>query len=238
VRDHFQEGTSLEHDRLVKLLEEQMAHVEKRFGDRGLYEVSQKVHDSFERAPQITQEILKPNYWIRFAVLLMGLLMVATIAMAFSQLQFRLADGWSVLEGIEAGISTLVYSGVAIIFLVSLEIRQRRQQTLKALQEVRALAHVLDMHQMNKDPEQLVFAAELSDESPENIMTPFLLERYLDYTADLLSLLGKLAAWYAQQVNDPEVLIAINEIEQLTGDMARKIWQKISIINSVQTSET
>ena len=58
MADSFQQGTSLEHGRLVKLLEEQMAHIEKRFGDRGLYDVSQKVHDSFERAPKITQEIL------------------------------------------------------------------------------------------------------------------------------------------------------------------------------------
>ena len=238
MADSFQQGTSLEHGRLVKLLEEQMAHIEKRFGDRGLYDVSQKVHDSFERAPKITQEILRPNYWIRIAVAFMAILMLVTIVMGFSQLDFGLGDGWSVLEGIEAGISTLVYSGIAIIFLVSLEIRQRRQRTLKALQELRALAHVLDMHQMNKDPEQLVFTAELSDEVAESIMTPFLLERYLDYTADLLSLVGKLAAWYAQKVNDPEVLIAINEIEQLTGDMTRKIWQKIGIINSVHGTRT
>ena len=180
MADRFQQGTSLEHARLVKLLQEQMAHIEKRFGDRGLYDVSKKVYDSFERAPKITREILKPNYWIRIVVVFLAVLMLLTIVMGFSQLNFGLGDGWSVLEGIEAGISTLVYSGIAIIFLVSLEIRQRRQRTLKALQELRALAHVLDMHQMNKDPEQLVFTAELSDEGAESVMSPFLLERYLD----------------------------------------------------------
>ena len=211
-----------------------MAQIHKRFPDRGLYEVAQKVHDSFERAPILTQQITKPNYLIRAAVVAIAVLMVITVYMGLSQLKFGMGDGWSVLEGIEAGISTVVYSGIAIIFLISIELRQRRQRTLKALQELRALAHVLDMHQMNKDPEHLVFTEEAAEDSNEKELSAFLLERYLDYTADLLSLLGKLAAWYAQEVNDPEVLIAITEIEQLTGDMTRKIWQKIGIINSVQ----
>ena len=78
-----------------------------------------------------------------------------------------------------------------------------------------------------------MFPDEFEPGSSASSLTPAELERYLDYTADLLSLLGKLAAWYAQRVNDPEIVIAINELEQLTGDMTRKIWQKISIINSI-----
>ena len=159
--------------------------------------------------------------------------MLVTVGFGLLELKFSVDDGWSVLEGIEAGISTTVYSGVAIVFLVSFELRQRRQMTLEALQELRALAHVLDMHQMNKDPEYYMFPDEFDEGSFTANLTPAELERYLDYTADLLSLLGKLAAWYAQNVNDPEILVAINELEQLTGDMTRKIWQKIAIINSI-----
>ena len=225
--------TSLDHSRLVDLLRDQRKALEKRFPGRGLCEVASLVEDTFLRAPGITDRILKPNYLIRGLVLVLALLMLATVIFGLIELKFSVDDGWSVLEGIEAGISTVVYSGIAIVFLISIELRQRRQMTLEALQELRALAHVLDMHQMNKDPEYYMFPDEFEPGSSTSNLTPAELERYLDYTADLLSLLGKLAAWYAQKVNDPEIVLAINELEQLTGDMTRKIWQKISIINSI-----
>ena len=228
-----QNRTSLDHQRLVDLLREQRKTLEKRFPERGLCKVAGLVEDTFLRAPEIVDKILKPNYLIRGLVLVLALLMLITVGFGLLELKFSVEDGWSVLEGIEAGISTIVYSGIAIVFLVSFELRQRRQMTLEALQELRALAHVLDMHQMDKDPEYYMFPEEFEEGSVTANLTPAELERYLDYTADLLSLLGKLAAWYAQKVNDPEVLVAINELEQLTGDMTRKIWQKISIINSI-----
>ena len=225
--------TSLDHSRLVDLLRDQRKALEKRFPGRGLCKVASLVEDTFLRAPGITDRILKPNYLIRGLVLVLALLMLATVIFGLIELKFSVDDGWSVLEGIEAGISTVVYSGIAIVFLISIELRQRRQMTLEALQELRALAHVLDMHQMNKDPEYYMFPDEFEPDGFAPHLTPAELERYLDYTADLLSLLGKLAAWYAQKVNDPEIVLAINELEQLTGDMTRKIWQKISIINSI-----
>ena len=47
----------------------------------------------------------------------------------------------------------------------------------------------------------------------------------------MLSLIGKVAALYAQRFNDPVALSAVDEIEDLTTGLSRKIWQKIMIIN-------
>ena len=41
---------------------------------------------------------------------------------------------------------------------------------------------------------------------------------------------SKLAALHAQHLNDAVVLNAVNDIEALTADLSRKIWQKISIL--------
>jgi hypothetical protein len=58
------------------------------------------------------------------------------------------------------------------------------------------------------------------------------LGRYLDYCSEMLSLVGKLAALYVQKFDDPVALAAVNEVEDLTTGLSRKIWQKIMIINS------
>ena len=58
-------------------------------------------------------------------------------------------------------------------------------------------------------------------------MTAFQLTRYLDYCSELLSIVGKLAALYAQSLPDSVVVAAVNDIETLTTGLSRKIWQKI-----------
>jgi len=55
---------------------------------------------------------------------------------------------------------------------------------------------------------------------------------YLDYCSEMLSLIGKLAALYVQKFDDPVALAAVNEVEDLTTGLSRKIWQKIMILNA------
>ena len=54
---------------------------------------------------------------------------------------------------------------------------------------------------------------------------------YLDYCSELLALTSKLAALHAQYLEDPVVLNAVNDIESLTADLSRKIWQKLTILD-------
>jgi hypothetical protein len=49
------------------------------------------------------------------------------------------------------------------------------------------------------------------------------------------SLTGKLAAVYAQNLPDPVVIDAVNDIEELTANFSRKVWQKISILESYES---
>ena len=46
----------------------------------------------------------------------------------------------------------------------------------------------------------------------------------------MLSITGKLAALFAQSVNDAVVIEAVNDIEGLGSNLSRKIWQKITMI--------
>jgi hypothetical protein len=47
----------------------------------------------------------------------------------------------------------------------------------------------------------------------------------------MLSLSGKLAALFAQSVNDEVVIEAVNDVEDLGSNLSRKIWQKITLIH-------
>ena len=99
----------------------------------------------------------------------------------------------------------------------------RRAHDLRALRELRSIAHIIDMHQLTKDPERT---------DPDRPMTARELGRYLDYCSEMLSLTGKVAALYVQDFEDDVALQAVNEIEDLTTGLARKIWQKLSIVTS------
>ena len=61
-------------------------------------------------------------------------------------------------------------------------------------------------------------------------MTHFLLVRYLNYCSEMLSLIGKVAALYLQAFQDGVVLDAVDDIEDLTTGLCRKIWQKLMIL--------
>src|SRR5690606_23136861 len=59
------------------------------------------------------------------------------------------------VQGLEAGINDVIFVGAAIFFLASLESRIKRARVLAAVHELRALAHIIDMHQLTKDPSAL-----------------------------------------------------------------------------------
>jgi hypothetical protein len=133
----------------------------------------------------------------------------------------------------EAFLNTLVLAGACLFFLFTLETRIKRSRTLKALHELRSIAHVIDMHQLTKDPViSYSVGAQPTPSSPKRQLNAFELRRYLDYCAEMLSIVGKTAALYSQQMPDEEIVSAANDVEILCASMSHKIWQKIMIIHA------
>jgi hypothetical protein len=64
-------------------------------------------------------------------------------------------------------------------------------------------------------------------------MNEFELSRYLDYCSEMLALIAKLAALYAARTQDETIIEAVNDLEDLTSNLGRKIWQKIMIISQL-----
>lgn len=174
--------------------------------------------------------VSRPYKAIRFAVILVIAAAGCLGWLLIRKVHIR-AEGFSI-EELEAGTNGVVLTGAALFFLFSLESRMKRARILHGIDELRAVSHVIDMHQLTKDPSQLLSVkGKRTKSSPVRTLTPFQLARYLDYCSELLSLIGKLAALYAQSTSDSVVLQAVNDIETLTNGISRKIWQKIMILD-------
>jgi hypothetical protein len=111
---------------------------------------------------------------------------------------------------------------------MTVEKRRKRGRALDALHSLRTLAHVVDLHQLAKDPSVVHPSPGRTD-----ALGPHDLARYLDFCAEMLALIGKLAALYADEMRDSVVINAVDEVENLTANLAQKIWQKIMIIGEV-----
>ena len=217
----------------IELLAER---IDTRLPGRGLAKVARDVRAAAGDAVGLARTIPEPIVWIRVVSAALVLAMIGVAGKLAYHLKFTDADGWAILEGIDSGISTLVYLALAILFFVSLETRIKRRRALAALQELRALAHVIDMHQLSKDPEWQTHRESSPWDKDSGHMDPYLLGRYLDYCVDLLALIGKLAALYAQNMQDGVVLQAVDEVENLTATLATKIWQKITLVDAMHAA--
>ncbi len=129
-------------------------------------------------------------------------------------------------------IQNFVFLGVAVVFLATVDTRLKRGRALKALHELRSIAHVVDMHQLGKAPNEFLPGREEIQVTPDRRMARADVARYLDYCTDLLSLTSKVAALYVEHLQDPVVLEAVNDVENLTAGLSRKIWQKIAILDT------
>ncbi len=109
-------------------------------------------------------------------------------------------------------------------------------RALKALHELRSIVHVIDMHQLTKDPSAL--GAPRTSSSPDRSMTSHQLLRYLAYCSELLSLSSKIAALYADKLADPVIVEAVGDIERLSSNLSQKVWQKIQLIEDRMAQPT
>ena len=212
------------------------SRIRERFPDSGLSQVSAELCTIADETGPVLDRLRRPYWPVRIgvgaAVVLLLVLSGGLIALVGSQ-SLEIDGVSSTLQAVESAAQDLIFLGVAIFFLVTIEGRLKRRVALRDLRNLRAIVHIVDMHQLTKDPEHLLGSTERTASSPERQFTRFELSRYLDYCSELLSLSSKLAALHAQCVNDPVVLDAVNDIEVLAANLSNKIWQKIDILDTM-----
>jgi hypothetical protein len=216
----------------VALLERR---IEERFPGAGLANVCANVLIVARRTRKQVESISEPLTYLRVgivSVILTALLLAGWLVANTRELRKDLTVPELVTVS-ESSFNVLLLGGGAVFYLVTLERRLQRRKALRALHELRTLAHVIDMHQLTKDPYAAAHPKyKHTPSSPQRIMTLFEVRRYLDYCSEMFSLLGKLAAAYAERIDDPTVIAAVNEMEALTTNLAAKVWRKITTIES------
>lgn len=239
-----QDHAALNPERIVATIKRLEGRIAERFPEAGLVRVCNELASVADQMVERAQWISRPVLWLRLlswgiclTVLLLTAYMLWSIGVTSADL--TIADAQenkvtAIVTFIEAAINDVLLIGAALFFIFTIEKRYKRSRALKALHELRSIAHIIDMHQLTKDPHRIIAKPLFTGEglSPKLNMTAFQLRRYLDYCSEMLSLTGKIAAVYVQQFDDAVAMASASELEALAGDLSNKIWQKILILEN------
>ncbi len=224
----------LNSEKVLETVKALVIRIQERFPDSSLCKVCAELETVCSRSRERIEWIGQPIWPLRIlryvlvAIVVVGII-ITVIGLIHDQqaVEFGLTD-W--IQTVEAALNEVVMLGIGILFVWGLEDRLKRRRAMRALHELRSIAHVIDMHQLTKDPDRLDKDRENTESSPPMLMTAFNLRRYLDYCSEMLSLVGKVAALHLQTLDDSTVVATVNEIEDLTTGLSRKIWQKIDML--------
>ncbi|WP_175576990.1 hypothetical protein [Nigerium massiliense] len=132
--------------------------IEARFPGRNLPKVCRSIGEAVDDLliqPQ-PRSFRTSRYGSR--ILIVALLSVVVVGLGALLVQSANArqpeTWWEWAPLIESMVNDLVFAGIAVYFLWQLPHRAQREHDLAALYRLRSLAHVIDMHQLTKDPER------------------------------------------------------------------------------------
>jgi len=228
---------SLDPQKVIETISALQQRITERFPGAGLGGVCAELNAIAQHNSERAEAIGRRNIPLRalvFALLVGGLWLLVRIAMLIGVSTSATADNvYSVLQGVEAAMNIIALMGATLFFLITIEDRLKRRRALTALHELRSIVHVIDMHQLTKDPSMGVSVAGNTPSSPARTLSRFEITRYLDYCSEMLSLTSKVAVLYAQVFPDPVVTDAVSDIERITAGLSQKIWQKIMILQAL-----
>jgi len=210
--------------------------IAERFPGAGLGEVCAELLRIAGESSDRAERISRRNVPLRVAIIALLVFGLGGLVWIVSLIDFTRTSAdsvYSVLQGLEAAANLVVLLGAALFFLVSIEVRLKRRRALAALHELRSIIHVIDMHQLTKDPSTAVSVAGKTASSPARTLSRFELTRYLDYCSEMLSLTAKVAVLFAQGFPDPIVTETVSDIERIAAGLSQKIWQKIIILEAL-----
>lgn len=221
--------------KIVETAAQLQRRIDERFPGSSLGKVASELHSIAQESIVRSAGFRRPYLVLRFSigVLVAGIILILGTSIVHLRRTGEMDDLVNFVQFLEASLGSIVFIGAAILFLATVEARLKRRRALHAIHELRAIAHIVDMHQLTKDPDRIVNTGPATPSSPQRTMTPFQLCRYLDYCTELLSVTSKIGALYVQDFPDSEALAAVDQVEDLTTGLSGKIWQKIMILDQV-----
>jgi len=223
---------------VIETIDRLLARITERFGDCGLSRVCAQLFEIAKEDTQRATQIGRGYIGLRALVFILVAAGLAILVWLVTLIDFSktAADSvYSVAQGIEAAANLTILIGAAIVFLVKLEQRLKRRRALAALHELRSIVHVIDMHQLTKDPSKFIVGAN-TPSSPPLLLNEFQMTRYLDYCSEMLSLTSKVAVLFGQILEDQAVAEVVSDIEHVSAGLSQKIWQKIIILQELRAA--
>jgi len=223
---------------VLETIERLVARIFERFGDCGLYRACVQLHEIAKEDTRRAVSIGRGYKGLRalvFIILVAGLWVLGWMLTLIDFTKTAADNVYAVAQGIEAAANLTVLTGAAVLSLLKLEERLKRRRALAALHELRSIVHVIDMHQLTKDPSKFVVRAN-TPSSPPVLLDEFQMTRYLDYCSEMLSLTSKVAVLFGQSLDDQAVANVVSDIEHVGAGLSQKIWQKIMILQELRTA--
>lgn len=227
---------NLEAIKVIETIDRLRTRIAARFPDSSLLKSCGTIAEVAHKTTHRVDRARRPRLFLRTLTWLVVLCALAGMALIVYAARENVHVASNIIEltlGLDAAVSLIIVFGSATWFLVGAERRLKRKDILQALHELRSFAHVIDMHQLTKDPYMIFNPERKTDASPSHGLSAFELSRYLDYCSEMLALIGKLAALYAEHTDDGDVIDAVNDVETLTTNLSRKIWQKIILLDDM-----
>ncbi len=229
---------TLELKQIVDAVEMLRNRISERFPASGLASHSSELLGFAQTLQNNGKKLVRVSIGIRIGSWLGGASVIALILVPYFLLvktQSGIETLPNFLQSLEAVITVIAGTSAAVIAMISIKRSHIRRKALGLLQELREMAHVIDMLQFSKSPAVVMFplkATASSRPSSENLSAPEMF-RYLSYCGDLSALIGKLAVVIGGWVPDPAVLSTADAVEDLASDLERKMLSKLLLLEQL-----
>lgn len=224
----------LRSEEIITTIEKLLLRISERFPKSGLGSVCEQLLSIAKESDSTIQWISKPNYLMRLmvAIFFITVAMVLVYTIIHFDPKMPRVSFSELVQLSESALNEIVLIGAGAIFIVTFETRRKRKRVISATNRLRCFAHIIDAHQLTKDPDHILKLHTETQSSPRHDFNEYQLGRYLDYCTEMLALIGKIGFLYVQDFSDPQANDAVNDLECLTAAMARNIWQKIMILRT------
>lgn len=150
----------LEIERVSKTISKLECRINERLPNVGLVNICKELYIISGEVKQHSERFSRPIWKVRVPIggaisAVIGLCVVFFLYL-FRQQEETAGSISEFLQGFDGLLNGLFLILMLVFFLVTLEGRIKRSKIAKALQELRAMAHVVDMHQLTKDPTHLL----------------------------------------------------------------------------------
>lgn len=168
---------------IVKTAARLADRVTERFPGSGLAGAGQQLRVTAEDTARRARALSRPYLGLRTLLALFCLGGLGVLVVVLKDVDWRgiveQTNEVALTTLLESAVNLVVLMAAGLWFLLTLEERWKRSRTQAALHELRSFAHVVDMHQLTKDPTALLAGGPSTPSSPDRRMTRFQLTRYL-----------------------------------------------------------